>query len=258
MITLLSPSKGQDFESPANATAFSIPELLDHSQELVAALRTYDSGGLQGLMAISEKIADLNVARFKDFSVPFATHNSKQALCAFSGDVYAAMDVGHYGAADYAFAQDHLRILSGLYGCLRPLDLIQPYRLEIKTKLATKRGANLYSFWGDLLSESINAALAGHRYKVVINLASQEYFKAVVPKKLTAEMLTINFKEIKDGKARVVAIFAKRARGLLADYIIRQRLDEPAALQDFRGSGYRFDADLSDQGQYTFVRPQPT
>lgn len=258
MITLLSPSKGQDFEGPAGVTASTTPELLDHSQELIDALRTYDSVGLQGLMAISQKIADLNVARFKDFSLPFDKHNSKQALCAFTGDVYGAMAVDHYKEADFAFAQDHLRILSGLYGCLRPLDLIQPYRLEMKTKLATKRGANLYRFWGKLLAESINAALAGHQHQVVVNLASHEYFKAVDSTKLGAEILTINFKEIKDGKARVVAIFAKRARGMMADFIVRQRLDEPTGLRDFCQGGYRFDAGQSDHGQYTFVRPQPS
>ncbi|MBU0681718.1 MAG: peroxide stress protein YaaA [Proteobacteria bacterium] len=257
MITLLSPSKGQDFESEAATDVFSSPELLDHSRQLISELRKYDGAGLQELMSISPKIADLNVERYRKFTLPFDLQNSKQALCAFSGDVYGAMDVDQYGAEDFKFAQDHLRILSGLYGCLRPLDLMQPYRLEMKTKLANKRGPDLYAFWGRRITESINAALTGHEHKVVVNLASQEYFKAVDRQKLAGTVLTINFKEIKDGKARVVAIFAKRARGMMADFIVRRQIDAPVGLQEFTRGGYRFAEGQSTQNEYIFVQSQP-
>ncbi len=258
MITLLSPSKGQDFESPAPVTVYSIPELVDHSRHLVDELGKYDSAGLQELMSVSPKIADLNVARFKRFSLPFNPNNSKQALCAFTGDVYGAMDVGNYGPADFAFAQDHLRILSGLYGCLRPLDLIQPYRLEMKTRLANKRGPDLYTFWAERITDAINGSLVEQREQVVVNLASNEYSRAVDANRLAGSLITVVFKEIKEAKARVVAIYAKRARGMMADYIIRQKIDEPKSLKGFRAGGYRFDEKLSKDAEYVFVRPQPS
>ncbi len=258
MITLLSPSKGQDFDNPAPVATHTTPLLLDHSKQLVEVLRAYDSAGLQDLMGISKKLADLNVGRFKDFSVPFDEHNSKQALCAFTGDVYSSIQVSQFTKSDFSYAQEHLRILSGLYGCLRPLDLIQPYRLEMKTKLTNKRGANLYGFWGQLITEMIIVSLAGHTHKAVINLASNEYFKVVDSKKLRDLLVTVVFKEIKDSKAKVVAIYAKRARGMMADYIIRQRIDSPAGLKNFNSGGYRYDEELSDPQQYIFVRPQPS
>ncbi len=257
MITLLSPSKGQDFSTPPLTRRITTPFFIKESAALIAELRKLDSHGLQELMVISEKIANVNVGRYRDFQLPFTLGNSKQALCAFSGDVYGAMDVGLYGAEDFDYAQDHLRILSGLYGCLRPLDLIQPYRLEMKTKLANKRGPDLYRFWGNRITENINASLAKHEHKVVVNLASNEYFKAVNKKILAGQLLTIHFKEIKEGKARVVAIYAKRARGMMADFIIRQKIDEPGALRDFSCGGYRFDGHQSDQEHYIFVRSQP-
>lgn len=258
MIALLSPSKGQDFDNPPATSLFSAPELIDHSRQLIDELRTYDRVGLQELMKISPKIAELNVRRFKDFSLPFRPDNSKQALCAFSGDVYGAMDIGSYVSGDFEFAQAHLRILSGLYGCLRPLDLIQPYRLEMKTKLVNRRGATLYAFWGERITESINTSLAKDDEKVVVNLASHEYFKAVDRKKLAGELVTLQFKEIKDEKARVVAIYAKRARGMMADFIIRQRVDTLSGLKDFRRAGYQYDESLSGQGVYVFSRCQPS
>jgi len=206
---------------------------------------------------VSDNIAELNVGRYKSFKTPFTTKNAKQALFAFKGDVYGGIDVDSFDEDDLAYAQDHLRILSGLYGCLRPLDLIQPYRLEMKTKLGNPRGDNLYQFWGESITDALNKELKKQQEPVLVNLASNEYFKSVKPKQLKGKPLNIYFKETKDGKTRIVAIFAKRARGLMADFIIRNRIENPADLKKFRSEGYRFNNALSDDNHWTFERPQP-
>ena len=208
-------------------------------------------------MDISENIAELNVDRYKTFKTPFTTKNAKQAIFAFKGDVYSGLELSSFDEDDYAYAQDHLRILSGLYGCLRPLELIQPYRLEMKTRLKNERGDNLYQFWDDRITRSLNKELKQQKEAVLVNLASNEYFKSVKPKLLEGRLLNINFKETRNGKTRVVAIFAKRARGMMADYIIRNRVENPEDLKKFRLGGYRFNKDLSDDKQWTFERPQP-
>lgn len=257
MIITLSPSKGQDFETPALTKKYSRPADLAASGLLIRELRKIKAEQLRELMDVSSNIAELNVARYKSFKTPFTPKNARQALLAFKGDVYGGIDIEHFSAGDYDYAQDHLRILSGLYGCLRPLDLIQPYRLEMKTRLKNPRGDNLYQFWGEEITNSLNKALKKQQQAVLVNLASNEYFKSVKPKLLQGELLNINFKETKDGKTRVVAIFAKRARGMMADYIIRNRIEEPAGIKKFRKGGYRFSKDLSDDKQWTFERPQP-
>jgi hypothetical protein len=220
-------------------------------------LRKINSKKLQDMMAVSENIANLNVERYKTFDTPFTTKNAKQAIFAFKGDVYGGLDLASFDEEDFSYAQQHLRILSGLYGCLRPLDLIQPYRLEMKTKLKNERGDNLYQFWDDRITKSINKELKKQQEPVLVNLASNEYFKAVKPKLLEGRLLNINFKESKGGKTRVVAIFAKRARGMMADYIIRNRIENPEDLKKFKLAGYKFDKSLSDDKQWTFERPQP-
>ena len=227
------------------------------SELLIKELRKIKTAKLQQLMAVSSNIAELNVGRYQTFKTPFTTRNARQAIFAFKGDVYGAIDVEHFSAEDFAYAQDHLRILSGLYGCLRPLDLIQPYRLEMKTRLKNPRGDNLYQFWGEQITNSLNKALKKQQQPVLVNLASNEYFKSVKPKLLQGELLNINFKETKNGKTRVVAIFAKRARGMMADYIIRNRIENPAGIKKFRKDGYRWSKELSDDKQWTFERPQP-
>ena len=257
MIVTLSPSKGQDFDTPAQTDLYTQPVALAKSRQLIKELRKLDPPALQKLMAISENIADLNVARYKSFKTPFSPANAKQAILAFKGDVYRGLDVAHYSKADFEFAQDHLRILSGLYGCLRPLDLIQPYRLEMKTRLANPEGDTLYQFWGDRITRELNKALKEQSEPVLVNLASNEYFKSVKPKLLDGRLLTVNFKEIKEGKARVIAVFAKRARGLMADYIIRNRVDRVEGIKDFSAEGYRFSVEASDDRQWAFSRPQP-
>ena len=257
MIVTLSPSKGQDFETPPKIKKHTQPAALDESMLLIEKLRKIDSPGLQKLMDISENIADLNVDRYRSFKLPFSPDNAKQAIMAFKGDVYRGLDVDNYSAKDFDYAQKHLRILSGLYGCLRPLDLIQPYRLEMKTKLANPRGDNLYQFWGTLITEALNRDLKKQEEPVLVNLASNEYFKSVKPKMLEGRLLTVNFKEVKNGKARVIAVFAKRARGLMADYIIRNRVDQAEGIKDFSVDGYRFSKSDSDEKQWVFSRPQP-
>jgi cytoplasmic iron level regulating protein YaaA (DUF328/UPF0246 family) len=257
MIITLSPSKGQDFETPGLTKKYSQPADIKDSELLIKELRKIKAAKLQELMAVSSNIAELNVGRYKTFKTPFTTRNARQAIFAFKGDVYGAIDVEHFSAEDFAYAQDHLRILSGLYGCLRPLDLIQPYRLEMKTRMKNPRGENLYQFWGEQITNSLNKALKKQQQPVLVNLASNEYFKSVKPKLLQGELLNINFKETKNGKTRVVAIFAKRARGMMADYIIRNKIENPAGIKKFRMDGYRLSKELSDDKQWTFERPQP-
>lgn len=257
MLITLSPSKGQDFEAPGLSKKYSKPEDLKDSELLIKELRKIKSKELQEMMTISENIASLNVERYKSFNTPFTTKNAKQAIFAFKGDVYSGMELASFDEDDYAYAQDHLRILSGLYGCLRPMDLIQPYRLEMKTKLKNERGENLYQFWDDRITKSLNKELRKQQEPVLVNLASNEYFKSVKPKLLEGRLLNINFKETKDGKSRVVAIFAKRARGMMADYIIRNRIEKAEDIKKFRSGGYKFNKSLSDDRQWTFERPQP-
>ena len=257
MIITLSPSKGQDFESPVPDVAATVPAMLDDSLLLIAELRRYTPDQIRSLMAVSDNIARLNVERYRNFRTPFTQENARPALYAFKGDVYRGIDVEAYGEEELAFAQQHLRILSGLYGCLRPLDLIQPYRLEMKTRLKNPRGDNLYQFWGERITRCLNDELKQQREPTLVNLASNEYFKAVKPKLLEGRLLQINFKEVKNGKARVIAVFAKRARGMMADYIIRNRLEDSEALKAFDREGYRYSDGDSDDGQWTFVRPQP-
>ncbi len=257
MLITLSPSKGQDFEETSLSKKYSKPVDLKDSELLIKELRKINSKQLQELMAVSENIAKLNVERYKSFITPFTTKNAKQAVFAFKGDVYSGLELERFTEEDYAFAQDHVRILSGLYGCLRPLDLIQPYRLEMKTRLKNDRGENLYQFWGDRITKSLNKELKKQKEPVLVNLASNEYFKSVKPKLLEGRLLTINFKETKDNKTRVVAIFAKRARGMMTDYIIRHRVEKPEDIKKFKLGGYKFNKVLSDDKQWTFERPQP-
>lgn len=257
MLITLSPSKGQDFETPAQSKTYTKPEALKDSELLIGELRKIKQKDIQDLMSVSENIAKLSVDRYKAFKTPFTPKNAKQAIFAFKGDVYSGIDIEKYREADLKYAQNHLRILSGLYGCLRPLDLIQPYRLEMKTKLKNARGDNLYQFWGNSITDQLNRQLEKQKQPVLVNLASNEYFKSVRPRQLKGRLLNINFKETKDGNTRVVAIFAKRARGMMADYILRNRIEKPEDIKKFREGGYRFSKSLSDDRQWTFERPQP-
>ncbi|MFW0777522.1 MAG: peroxide stress protein YaaA [Rickettsiales bacterium] len=254
MIVVLSPAKRLDFKSNAKIAANTQPDMLLKSQLLVEELKSYTTTKLASLMHLSDKLATLNAQRYRNFHVPFTPDNAKQAIFAFRGDVYSNIEIDKYSEEDYAFAQDHIRILSGLYGLLRPLDLIQPYRLEMGTKLKTRYGKDLYEFWGEYIMQTLDQLLATHDQKVLINLASNEYFKAVKPKKLSCPVINMVFKEDKNGRLAVVGVHAKKARGNMANYIIKNRIDDPAKLKKFRTGGYKYNASLSDKKNFVFVR----
>lgn len=261
MLTLLSPSKKLDYDRPGPAIEPTPHALAKETELLARTTRKLSRADLRRLMDISEPLADLNFHRFQDFD-PQAGPNApsaKPAILAFSGDVYLGLKAHELDAAGLEWAQDRLRILSGFYGLLRPLDAMQPYRLEMGTKLKTKRGEDLYDFWGPRLSERLNEALAGHDDRTIVNLASNEYFKAVERKALQAQVVTPVFKDIKDGKARALFMFLKQARGAMARWIIEERIDTADRLTEFAGMGYRFDPALSNEanGDLVFTRNQP-
>lgn len=254
MLTVISPAKKLDFDSPLPAMKPTQPELLEHACKLASIMREKDSFDIANLMKISMKLADLNADRFQQWQEEHTTSNARPALFTFAGDVYQGLDVPSLTEADITFAQTHLRILSGLYGLLRPLDLIQPHRLEMGTRLANPRGADLYAFWRDCLSQAIRAALNDQGDHVLINLASKEYFKAVDSKQLQARVVTPIFREWRRGSYKIVSIHAKRARGLMSRYIIRNRLTEPEAIQEFREAGYAFNPEHSSGDTWVFTR----
>ena len=257
MITLISPAKSVNFSDPAPTDVFSTPDFLSQSKQLITALKRIKKPELMELMSISENLADLNIPRYKAFKPPFDLDNAKQALFAFTGDVYQHMRINTYDSDKLHFAQNHLRILSGLYGYLRPLDLIQAYRLEMKTPLKTKRGDNLYQFWDKRITQALNKDLKTDLSPAVINLASREYARVVDFKSLNAPVFNIEFKEVQNGKAKVIAIFAKWARGMMADYIIQNNLNDPDQLQAFDLSQYKFSRNDSGASNWVFTRPRP-
>ena len=254
MLIVISPAKTLDYETPAKTRAFTQPDYLDHSAELIERLRQMVPQDIASLMKVSDKIAGLNYDRFHAWSKSFTEKNAKQCLLAFKGDVYTGLDAESFSAADFKFAQTHLRVLSGLYGLLRPLDLMQPYRLEMGTKLDTGRGRNLYEFWGSTITEGLNAQLKKLRSNTLINLASNEYFKAVKPRELDAEIITPAFKEFKNGDYKMIGVYAKKARGLMSRYIIQHRLSDPADIKAFSEEGYAFNAKLSKGNNWVFTR----
>lgn len=257
MLTVLSPAKSLNLEPQKQTSRFSTPEFLDEAEALIKKLRRMSKKSLRELMGISEDLAELNHERFNQWSRPFSTENAKQAALMFNGDVYQGLQAEQFKARDLVFAQDHLRILSGLYGVLRPLDLMQAYRLEMGTSLSTRSGNSLYDFWSEKITRSLNRELETHRHPELVNLASNEYFKSVKPRLLTGPVITPVFKEIKDGKSRTIALFAKQARGRMAAWIIQNRIDQPDQLSDFNLDGYEFQADASTADKLTFSRPQP-
>jgi cytoplasmic iron level regulating protein YaaA (DUF328/UPF0246 family) len=254
MLMVLSPAKTLDFDTPPQVATHSQPGFTDHSRELVDQLRTFSPADIAGLMDLSDPLALLNFHRYADWHLPFTPDNAKQAVLAFDGDVYDGLDAKGLSAADLDFAQGHLRILSGLYGLLRPLDLIQPYRLEMGTRLVTKRGKDLYAFWGERLVEAVNAELAEMPRPVLVNLASEEYFKALVPRKIRATVIQPVFEDWKGGRYRIISFYAKRARGMMARFAIVNRLAEPEGLQGFDADGYAFAPEASDDGTWVFRR----
>ncbi len=249
MLAIISPSKTQDFSTP-DIQDHTLTRQLDESEVLVKILKQKTQEELSKLMSISEKLATLNYTRFQDFSTPFNFNNAKQALLAFKGDVYNGIDAPNLSKKDLTFAQDNLRMLSGLYGVVRPLDLIAPYRLEMGTKLANPRGKNLYEFWGSKISELLNE----DESEVIINLASNEYFKGIDKKTLKPKIINIVFKEFKGDKYKIIGIYAKRARGLMVQYIIKNRIQNSQDLKSFAMEDYRFKEELSDSTTWVFTR----
>jgi uncharacterized protein len=254
MLVVISPAKSLDFDTLPPAHTPTQPQFLAKSEALVKLVRKWKADDVRALMGISEKLAQLNVERFKTFSTPFTPANARAAMFAFDGDVYTRLDAYSLKKTDIEFAQKHLRILSGLYGLLRPLDLMQAYRLEMGLPVAVGEAKNLYSYWGDVVTESLVAELAGHKSRVLINLASIEYFGAVKAKAITGGVITPVFKELRGNKAQIISFFAKQARGQMARYMVTQRIDRAEGLKDFNIDGYRFDAALSKPHQYIFTR----
>ena len=254
MLIVLSPAKTLDFESPIKVNKTTEPDFIPRSAELISTLRTMPPAQIGSLMSISDSLAQLNVARYASWSKKFTPDNSRPAMLAFDGDVYEGLDARSLSARQLDWAQKHLRILSGLYGLLRPLDLMQPYRLEMGTRLATKRGKDLYAFWGDQITEALNESLTVAKAQALVNLASEEYFKSVKPAKLDRPVITPVFEEWKGGGYKIVSFFAKRARGLMARYAIEHKLTKPEQLKDFDSEGYGFDAKASNEARWIFRR----
>jgi len=254
MLIIISPAKTLDFTALSQTDHFTQPELLSDSQLLIERARQLSALDIADLMKVSMKLAELNFERFKDWQTPFTPANAKQALLAFKGDVYTGLNATDFSEKDLDFAQGHLRILSGLYGLLRPLDLMQPYRLEMGRSLSNPRGKNLYQFWGDKITEAINHQLMNEEEPVLINLASNEYFKSVRPKKLAGRLITPNFKEFKNGQYKVIGVHAKKARGMMSRFIIKNRLTEVEALKSFTDMDYRYNPELSNERDWIFTR----
>ena len=260
MLFLLSPAKSLDFETPvpsAVARDATDPQFISRSAELIATLRRHSVADIAALMSVSGALASLNAERYTHWSPTFTAANSKPAALAFNGDVYGGLDAPTLSPADLAWAQRHVAILSGLYGILRPLDRLQPYRLEMGTSLVTPRGANLYAYWGNTLAQHLNAQAAADASPVIVNLASQEYFKAVKRAVLRPRVIECVFEEWKVDRYKIVSFFAKRARGLMARYAIVKRVATPAGLQAFDVEGYGFDGSASEPDRLVFRRRQP-
>lgn len=256
MLAVLSPAKNLDYESDYPSVEATQPRLLDDAAELVDVCRELSPQQLGSLMKISDKLAGLNAARFAEWSRPFSEHNARPAIFAFNGDVYAGLDAYQLDAGALNASQHQLRILSGLYGLLRPLDLMQPYRLEMGTKLNNPRGKNLYEFWGDTITELLNQDLAQQGTDVLVNLASNEYFSVVNTKALKARVITPVFKDEKNGQYKVISFYAKKARGLMARFMVNQTPTSVSDLKDFDVAGYQFNAAESSEDKLVFKRSE--
>lgn len=256
MLITISPAKTLDYESPLAIQTFTQPELLNESQKLINVCRKLSPADIATLMKISDKLAGLNAARFGEWQSDFTPENARQAILAFKGDVYTGMQAETFSVQDFEFAQQHLRILSGLYGVLRPLDLMQPYRLEMGTRLKNPRGKDIYEFWGDIITNQLNSAIAEQGDQVLVNLASDEYFKSVNIKKLDGVMVKPVFLDEKNGKYKVISFYAKKARGLMSRFIIQNKLSKTDQLADFNLEGYQFDESQSKGNDLVFTRSE--
>lgn len=256
MLALLSPAKTLDYSTALPTDVFTQPRLLEQSQILIDEAKQLSASEVMSLMTVSEKIAQLNVARFRDWQADFDFSNARQALFAFKGDVYSGLDAYHLSDAAIDFAQTHLRMLSGLYGLLRPLDLMMPYRLEMGVRLKNERGTNLYQFWGDRITQLINDDLQQAQSTQLINLASDEYYKAVNENKVQAEIIKPVFLDQKNGQYKIISFYAKKARGLMARYMIENQVQQPEQLKEFNLDGYYYDATQSTAQSMVFLRDE--
>jgi cytoplasmic iron level regulating protein YaaA (DUF328/UPF0246 family) len=254
MLFLLSPAKALDYETPAHVASHTQPRFTRQSAELIEVLKTQSPQQISSLMKLSDKLSGLNVARYEAWSPKFTANNSKQAALAFNGDVYEGLNAKTLGESDLQWAQAHVCILSGLYGVLRPLDWMQPYRLEMGTALATARGKNLYQFWGSEIANYLNERAAADASPVVVNLASEEYFKVVDRKALKPRVVTCVFQELKAGQYKIISFMAKRARGLMVRYAIENKLDSVKKLESFNLEGYDYSPDVSEPDRLVFRR----
>ena len=254
MLAVVSPAKKLDYESELPTKKSTQPRFLESSAELIDIMQQHNANDLKKLMHISDKIADLNVERFNQWQQPFTASNARPAMFAFKGDVYTGLDAYGFTTSDIATAQKSLRILSGLYGVLRPLDLMQAYRLEMGIKLDTARGKSLYDFWAEHVADSLNKDLKNHDNKVLINLASNEYFRSVKKTSLNAEIITPQFLDWKNGQYKMISFYAKKARGMMSRFMITEKLESPEGLKDFNMASYCYDNKLSTAGAWVFTR----
>lgn len=255
MLIVISPAKKLDFDSLPQTDDFTIPDSLSDSSELIDTLRPYSVKQLEKLMHLSNNLAQLNHDRYNDWSLPFNPQNAKQSILTFKGDVYAGINIESFSDDDLKYTQDHLRILSGLYGLLRPLDLMQPYRLEMGTRLENERGKNLYQFWGSQITQLINKHLKAIGTETLLNLASNEYFKSVKTKEIQGQIITPLFKEKReDGSYKIIGIYAKKARGMMSAYILKNKLDDVEQIKQFTEAGYAYNEELSNATDWAFCR----
>ncbi|MDX1597890.1 MAG: peroxide stress protein YaaA [Marinobacter sp.] len=255
MLMVISPAKTLDYESPLATETFSQPAFLDDACELVDQLKTLEPHQVSNLMNISDKLGQLNADRFQQWHTPFTPENARQAILAFKGDVYTGLDAESFSEKEFEFAQKHLRMLSGLYGVLKPLDLMQPYRLEMGTKFENTRGKDLYAFWGDRITGELNRLLAEDD-GVLVNLASNEYFKSVRKKDLKGRLITPQFKDWKNGQYKMISFYAKKARGLMCRYAIQNGITQADDLKGFNLEGYYFCEEQSDENNWLFLRDE--
>lgn len=254
MLIVLSPAKSLDYDTPPTTDLHTKPDFIARSAELIDVLKEKSPAQISTLMGISDQLAALNVERYASWSRKFTIKNSKQAVLAFNGDVYEGLDAASLSTRQLDYVQTHVRILSGLYGALRPLDLMQPYRLEMGTKLPNPHGKDLYAFWGEDVTKALNSELAQHKSKVLVNLASEEYFKVVKPKVLDAKVISPVFEDWKGGKYKIISFYAKRARGLMARYAALKGINQPEKLKNFDIDGYAFDESVSSETSWVFRR----
>ena len=254
MLALISPAKKLGFQANENITYHTQPDFLEYSQQLVSGLQRKSKSRLKALMKLSDALAELNYERYQNFSTPFTEENAYPAIALFQGDTYVGLDAKTLSKEDVEYAQNHLRILSGLYGLLRPVDLMQEYRLEMGTKFANAKGEDLYDFWSDILANACNQIVKDHKDQSIVCLASNEYMKSIPTASLNTNLIICHFKEIKDGTTKTIGLFAKKARGMMARFMIQNRIEARDELKTFQEDGYQFSDSLSDQKNYVFLR----